>query len=196
MDESGDGMSRPATHLGIRPTARSGGESGPPDGPLKNLRRPRRPRPRCLEGVRSIQRQTGVRGFTLLTARSEFHLSALSRSLPSKRLGVFPRLFAGEDVRSQSPAWQIIPTSIPDRLRSEPLAATLRNDFVLYDADTKTFSHRRIPGDACHGALVRDPEPLGRSLTGAEVPLGGARRRLMRHRQTYARKLRSFLAST
>ena len=160
---------------------------------------PRRPRPRCLEGVRSIQRQTGVRGFTLLTARSEFHLSALSRSLPSKRLGVFPRLFAGEDVRSQSPAWQIIPIEklrFPTVCEANLVAATLRNDFVLYDADTKTFSHRRIPGDACHGALVRDPEPLGRSLTGAEVPLGGARRRLMRHRQTYVRKLRSFLAST
>ena len=148
MDESDDGMSRPATHLGIRPTARSGGESGPPDGPLKNLRRPRRPRPRCLEAVANfIQRQTGVRGFTLLTARSEFHLSALSRSLPSKRLGVFPRLFAGEDVRSQSPAWQIIPIEklrFPTVCEANLVAATLRNDFVFYDTDTKTFSHRRI----------------------------------------------------
>lgn len=94
-----------------------------------------------------IQRQTGVRGFTLLTARSEFHLSALSRSLPSKRLGVFPRLFAGEDVRSQSPAWQIIPIEklrFPTVCEANLVAATLRNDFVFYDTDTKTFSHRRI----------------------------------------------------
>jgi hypothetical protein len=136
---------------------------------------PRRPRPRCLEGVRSIQRQTGVRGFTLLTARSEFHLSALSRSLPSKRLGVFPRLFAGEDVRSQSPAWQIIPIEklrFPTVCEANLVAATLRNDFVLYDADTKTFSHRRIPGDACHGALVRDPEPPGKESDRSRGPSG------------------------
>ena len=149
MDESDDGMSRPATHLGIRPTARSGGESGPPDGPLKNLRRPA-DRVRAvwkLFAANFIQRQTGVRGFTLLTARSEFHLSALSRSLPSKRLGVFPRLFAGEDVRSQSPAWQIIPIEklrFPTVCEANLVAATLRNDFVFYDTDTKTFSHRRI----------------------------------------------------
>jgi len=145
-----------------------------------------------LFAVNFIQRQAGVRGFTLLTARSEFHLSALSRSLPSKRLACSR---ACSLVRMSDRNLRL-GKSIPDRLRSEPLAATLRNDFVLYDADTKTFSHRRIHGDACHGALVRDPEPLGRSLTGAEVPLGGASRRLMRHRQTYARKLRSFLAST
>jgi len=50
----------------------------------------------------------------------------------------------------------------------------LRDDFVLYDADTVTFSHRRIYDRACYSAPVRDPEPLGRSLTGAEVPLWAA----------------------
>ena len=63
---------------------------------------------------------------------------------------------------------------------------------MLYDADADMVSHRRIHGRACRSAPVR-PQPLGKVIDQGQGPSGGARRRLMRRHQTYARKLRSFL---